>query len=110
MSANIPVSILVMFLTIYGVRVLPLTLLKKEIKSPFIRSFLYYVPYVSLSVMTFPAILSATADVRSGLAGFAAAVILAGGWQPVSSISWSLCCSLSGRAVFVKYPKGGREA
>ena len=63
-----------MFLTIYGVRVLPLTLLKKEIKSPFIRSFLYYVPYVSLSVMTFPAILSATADVRSGLA---AAVILA---------------------------------
>lgn len=77
MSANIPVSILVMFLTIYGVRVLPLTLLKKEIKNPFIRSFLYYVPYVSLSVMTFPAILSATADVRSGLAGFAAVVILA---------------------------------
>ena len=75
MSGKIWVSLLIMFLTIYSVRALPLTLLKKEIKSPFIRSFLYYVPYVSLSVMTFPAILSATADVRSGLVGFAAAVI-----------------------------------
>ncbi len=75
MSGKIWISLLIMFLTIYSVRALPLTLLKKEIKSPFIRSFLYYVPYVSLSVMTFPAILSATSDVRSGLAGFVAAVI-----------------------------------
>ncbi len=66
-----------MFVTIYAVRALPLTLVRREIKSPFIQSFLYYVPYVSLSVMTFPAILSATADVRSGLAGFMAAVVLA---------------------------------
>lgn len=77
MQPNIYISLLVMFLTIYAVRALPLTLLKKEIKSPFIRSFLFYVPYVSLSVMTFPAILSATSDVRSGLAGFAAAVVIA---------------------------------
>lgn len=77
MSGKIWGSLLIMFLTIYSVRALPLTLLKKEIKSPFIRSFLYYVPYVSLSVMTFPAILSATADVRSGLVGFVAAVLLA---------------------------------
>lgn len=77
MRPNIYVSLFVMFFTIYAVRALPLTLLKKEIKSTFIRSFLYYVPYVSLSVMTFPAILSATSDVRSGLAGFAAASILA---------------------------------
>lgn len=77
MQPNIYVSLLVMFLTIYVVRALPLTLLRKEIKSPFIRSFLFYVPYVSLSVMTFPAILGATSDIRSGLAGFAAAVALA---------------------------------
>ncbi|MDO4267580.1 MAG: AzlD domain-containing protein [Eubacteriales bacterium] len=77
MDVNIPAGILVMFVTIYAVRALPLTLLRREIKSPFIRSFLHYVPYVSLSVMTFPAILSATADIRSGAAGFAAAVILA---------------------------------
>ena len=88
MSANIPVSILVMFLTIYGVRVLPLTLLKKEIKSPFIRSFLYYVPYVTLAVMTFPAILIATANIWSAAIGFAIALILA--WNRKSLICVSL--------------------
>lgn len=77
MRHNVYVSLLVMFLTIYAVRAIPLTLLRKEIKSPFIRSFLYYVPYVSLSVMTFPAILSATADFKSGMAGFVAAAVLA---------------------------------
>ena len=77
MQPDIYASLLVMFLTIYAVRALPLTLLRKEIQSPFIRSFLYYVPYVSLSVMTFPAILSATASFWSGLAGFVAAVLLA---------------------------------
>lgn len=77
MRHNVYASLLVMFLTIYAVRAIPLTLLRKEIKSPFIRSFLYYVPYVSLSVMTFPAILSATADFKSGMAGFVAAAVLA---------------------------------
>lgn len=70
-------GLLVMAMTIYLVRALPLALLRKEICSPFIRSFLYYVPYVSLSVMTFPAILSATTSFWSGLAGFAAGVVLA---------------------------------
>ena len=67
----------VMFATIYCVRMIPLALLRKEIKSPFFRSFLYYVPYVSLSVMTFPAILSATDSFYSALIGFAAASALA---------------------------------
>jgi len=70
-------AMLVMALTTYLVRALPLTLLRKEIKSPFVRSFLYYVPYVSLSVMTFPAILTATASFWSALAGFGAALVLA---------------------------------
>ena len=76
MKHNIYLSLLVMSATIYAVRALPLTLLRREIKNKFIRSFLYYVPYVSLSVMTFPAILRATGDVRSGLAGLISAVIL----------------------------------
>ena len=42
------------------IRVLPLTLIRKEIKNQTLRSFLYYVPYVTLAVMTFPSILSAT--------------------------------------------------
>ena len=58
MHHNIYASILVMFLTIYAVRALPLTLIRREIRNPFIQSFLYYVPYVSLSVMTFPSILA----------------------------------------------------
>ena len=60
---NYPVYlyIAVMAIVTYLIRVLPLTLIKQEIKNPFIRSFLYYVPYVTLSVMTFPAIVYATA-------------------------------------------------
>lgn len=77
MKTNIWPGLFIMAATIYLVRALPLTLLKKEIKNSFIRSFLYYVPYVSLSVMTFPAILSATASFWSGLAGFMAAAVIA---------------------------------
>lgn len=77
MSHNIYAGLFIMAATLYAVRALPLTLLRKEIKNVWIRSFLYYVPYVSLSVMTFPAILSATSDFWSGLAGFAAAVVIA---------------------------------
>lgn len=77
MDSYMNVGLLVMAMTIYLVRALPLVLLRKEIRSPFIRSFLHYVPYVSLSVMTFPAILSATSSLWSGLAGFGAGVLLA---------------------------------
>ena len=77
MKTNIWPGLFIMAAAIYLVRALPLTLLKKEIKNSFIRSCLYYVPYVSLSVMTFPAILSATASFWSGLAGFTAAAVIA---------------------------------
>jgi len=61
----------------YLIRVLPLTLLRKPIKSIFLRSFLFYVPYVTLAVMTFPAILSATESIWPALAAFVAAIALA---------------------------------
>lgn len=77
MRHNIYMALLVMALTTYTVRALPLTLLRKEIRNRTIRSFLYYVPYVSLSVMTFPAILSATASLWSALAGLLVAVVAA---------------------------------
>ena len=54
MQHNIFVYIFVMFAVTYLIRVLPLTLIRKPIKSRFIRSFLYYVPYVTLAIMTFP--------------------------------------------------------
>ena len=69
--------IAVMALTTYAIRVLPLTLIRKPIKSTFLRSFLYYVPYVTLAVMTFPAILHATDSMWSGLAALIVGVLVA---------------------------------
>ena len=69
--------ILAMALTTYLIRVLPMTLIRKPIKSQFLRSFLYYVPYACLTAMTFPAILSSTASMISGAAALLVAVVLA---------------------------------
>ena len=77
MTHNPYFYIAVMALVSYAIRVLPLTLIRKPIKNQFIQSFLYYVPYVSLSVMTFPSILSATGNRITGIVGFVAGVILA---------------------------------
>ena len=74
---SIYVYIFTMALTTYLIRVLPLTIFRKPIRSRFLRSFLYYVPYACLSAMTFPSILSSTASVISGAAALAVAVILA---------------------------------
>ena len=60
MKVNVYIYILGMAVVTYLIRVLPLTLIRREITNKTIRSFLYYVPYVTLAVMTFPAILSAT--------------------------------------------------
>lgn len=77
MNHNIYIYIFVMAGITYLIRLLPLTLIRKEIKSNYIKSFLFYVPYVTLAVMTFPAILDATANIWSAAAGFTAALILA---------------------------------
>lgn len=74
---NVYIYILVMALVTYLIRALPLTLIRKEIRNPFLKSFIYYVPYVTLAAMTFPAILSSTGNRVSSAAGFLAAVILA---------------------------------
>ena len=65
---NTYIYILIMALVTYLVRVLPLTLIRKEIKNITVKSFLYYVPYVTLAIMTFPAILSATSSIISAAA------------------------------------------
>ena len=73
---NFLIYLLVMAGVTYLVRMLPLVLVRKRIENRFIRSFLYYVPYVTLSVMTFPAILSATSALVSALVALAVAVVL----------------------------------
>ena len=74
---SIYLYILTMALTTYLIRVLPLTIFRKPIKSRFLRSFLHYVPYACLTAMTFPAILSSTATILSGAAALIVAAILA---------------------------------
>ena len=74
---SIYVYIFAMALTTYLIRVLPMTLFRKPIRSRFVRSFLHYVPYACLTAMTFPAILSSTASLVSGAAALVVAVALA---------------------------------
>ena len=75
---NTYLYIAIMALTTYAIRVLPLTLIRKPIKSRFLRSFLYYVPYVTLAVMTFPAITTATGSPVAGACAMAAGIVGAG--------------------------------
>lgn len=82
--------ILCMALTTYAVRVLPLTLIRRELSSPLLRSFLYYLPYVTLAVMTFPGILSATQTPYSAAVALAVGIVLA--WRGKSLFTVSVCC------------------
>ena len=91
MNHNVYLYILVMAGVTYLIRLLPLTLIKKEIKNVYVKSFLYYVPYVTLSVMTFPAILPATASVWSGAAALAVAVLLAWKGKSLFQVSLAAC-------------------
>ena len=87
------IYIAVMFGVSYAIRVLPLTLIRKPIRNPFIQSFLYYVPYVTLAVMTFPAIVIATQDPLAGAAALVVGIVaawLGAGLFPVSV----LCCAV----------------
>ena len=88
--------LLVMAGVTYLIRMLPLVLIKREITNPFVKSFLYYVPYASLAAMTFPAILTATESVVSGAAGFAAALLAA--YKEKSLLTVAVCACA---AVFV---------
>ena len=82
--------ILVMAGVSYAIRALPMTVFRKPIKSRFIQSFLYYVPYVTLAVMTFPAILHAT---QSQVSGAAALVVgLAAAWLGADLFKTAVAC------------------
>lgn len=90
MKNNVWIYIAVMGAVSFLIRVLPMTLIRKPIKSRFIRSFLYYVPYVTLAVMTFPAVLDAT---QSPIAGGAALVVgMAVAWYGFDLFKTALSC------------------
>ena len=90
MEKNIYLYIIIMATVTYAIRVIPLAFIRKEIKNTFIRSFLYYVPYVTLAVMTFPAIIK---DTQSPLAGALALVVgIATAWRGLSLFHVACCC------------------
>ena len=82
--------IFIAFAVIYAVRVLPLTLIRRPIRSRFLRSFLHYVPYVTLAVMTFPAIIRATDSLTAGIAALAVGAVVA--WFNGSLITVAAAC------------------
>ena len=76
-QSGIWMAILVAAAVSFAVRVLPLTLIRKKITNQFLRSFLFYVPYVTLAVMTFPAIVDAAGNPAAGIAALAVGGVLA---------------------------------
>ena len=86
------IYILVMFAVSFAIRVLPLTLIRGEIKNTFLRSFLHYVPYVTLAVMTFPAIVEATQVPLAGALALGVGVVLA--WLGAGLFPVSVVCGV----------------
>ena len=93
MTHDINVYILVASSVTLAIKILPLTLIRGEIKNVIVRSFLYYVPYVTLAVMTFPAIINATQSPISGALALVAGMVAA--WFGASLFKVALlCCSV----------------
>lgn len=89
---NTYIYILIMAVVTYSIRVLPLTLIQKPIKNRFLQSFLYYVPYVTLAVMTFPAIINAT---QSPISGTLALIVgIAAAWIGADLFKVSVSCCI----------------
>ncbi len=95
MSAIIYIA--VMAVTTYLIRMIPFTVFRMKIRSRFVRSLLYYLPYAVLSAMTFPAIFYTTGDIISASVGTLAALILA--FFDLPLIVVALCSSLTAYAV-----------
>ena len=94
MRHNMYVYILVMAVSIYVIRALPLTLIRRPIRNRILRSFLYYVPYVTLSVMTFPAIVQATSNPLAGAAALVLGIALAWAGAGLFPVAVSCCAAV----------------
>lgn len=82
-----------MILVTNGIRVLPIALIRGKIKNRFIRSFLYYVPYVTLAVMTFPAIIQTTNSPISGIVALILGVVAA--WLGLQLFPVAVICCVT---------------
>ena len=95
--SSVMIYVLISALVSFAVRVLPLTLIRKKIENKFFRSFLYYVPYVTLAVMTFPAIIEAAGNPVAGVAALAVGIVLS--WLGAGLFPVAVCCCVSVFAV-----------
>ena len=94
MRGNTYIYIACMVAVTYLIRVLPLTLIRKPIKNRLVRSFLYYVPYVTLAVMTFPGILSATQSPIAAAIALVVAILLAYFGRGLFFVAVSACLTV----------------
>ena len=93
-SAFLP-YVAVMALVTYLIRMLPLTLFRRPIRSRFVQSFLTYIPFAVLGAMTFPDVLYSTGDMRSSAAGVAVAVILAWRGKSLLTVAVAACLAVA---------------
>lgn len=91
MMHNTYIYIAIMSIVTLAIKILPITLIRKQIKNQFIRSFLYYVPYVTLAVMTFPAIIHATKTPVSGALALGVGIVAAWLGADLFKVSVSCC-------------------
>jgi branched-subunit amino acid transport protein len=94
MTHNIWIYILIAFGVSYLIRVLPLTLIRRPITNPFLRSFLFYVPYATLAVMTFPAITETTLSPYSGFAALFVGILLAWNGKKLPVVAAACCITV----------------
>ena len=93
-SAYLPYLIVMAGVT-YLVRMLPLTVFRKEIKSVFVKSFLHYVPYAVLGAMTFPDVLYSTGSLWTALAGLIVAVVMAWRGRSLLTVAIGSCLTVA---------------
>lgn len=94
MSHNSYIYILIMAAVTYAMRVLPIAFIKKRIQNRFLQSFLYYIPYVTLAVMTFPAIVYATKTPLAGVLALIAGIFAAWRGAGLFSVALYCCCTV----------------
>ena len=91
--SRVTIQIIIMTLVTYMTRIIPLPLIRRPIQNQFVRSFLHYVPYVSLAVMTFPTMIYATSSLFSGILAFAVGLFLT--WNNASLPKTAVVCCLT---------------
>ncbi|MBO4290226.1 MAG: AzlD domain-containing protein [Lachnospiraceae bacterium] len=101
MNTHVWSYIFVMAAVSYLIRVLPITLIRRQIKNRFIRSVLYYLPYVTLSVMTVPAIFSIHENPVCGAAGLVAGLITAWTTRNLFLTALGACLAVLAAALIV---------